>query len=550
MYISEHTHTVATLPRITIVVSFRERWSWAVATVLAVLRHTPAPFRLWVLDTGMPDVIRTELQGLMAAPFMEIIPAPAPGMWPNQARGAVAARIDTPYAVFIDNDVLVSPGWLEPLLACADETGAGIVGPLYLWGEDEKSDLIHMAGGELQISEDGGKTVMGERHRLINTRLGDVSPAPHRDVCDFAEFHCLLMRREVFQAPGMFDPDIVCVHEHIHASLLARQLGFATWMEPTSQVFYLARRTWLLNELPLLRERWSAAAAEHSLHHFAQRWNVLDDVRSFGGVRNFARDHVGAIDLVRASLQGPHCHAAMERAALQQTPAGLVLLAQQRGYAAQDIHALANALQLAMRLTNGGYRACGRPFINHLVGTASVLVHYGCELRTVLTGLLHAAYTHSIPHDAPDPARVVHQIMAALGGSDTPLQRSVRAYTLRQQRYGAMRQSGSNTASMPLADAELLLLEAANAIDMHLSLETAATGQRDTTDPALLEQTVSVCQTLGIPGMGQSLLNAEAADIQQGAKLHFHPYPGSFRLQAQGTASMANTVHLPALLHA
>ena len=550
MHTSEHATPAPLEPRTTIVVSFRERWSWTLATVHALLRHTPAPFRLWVLDTGMPDAMRSELENLLVAPFMEIIPAPAPGMWPNQARGSVAARIDTPYAVFIDNDVLVAPGWLEPLLACADETGAGIVGPLYLWGEDENSDLIHMAGGELQISEDGGKTVMGERHRYINTRLGDVTPALRREACDFAEFHCMLMRREVLQAPGMFDANIVCVHEHIHASLLARQHGFATWMEPTSQVFYLARRTWLLAELPLLRERWSATAAEHSLHHFAQRWNVLDDARSFGGVRNFANHHVGAIDLVRTSLQGAHCHAAMERTALQQTPAGLILLAQQRGYAPQDIHALGNALQLAMRLTNGGYRACGRPFINHLVGTASVLVHYGCELRTVLTGLLHASYTHSIPHDAPDPARVTEQVMLALGGANAPLERSVRAYTLRQQRYVAMLQSGSHTDSMPLADAELLLLEAANAIDMHLSLETAATGQRDVIDPVLLEQMVYVCQTLGIPGMGQSLLNAEAADIRQGAKLHFHPYPGSFRLQSQGTLSMANTAHLSALLHA
>jgi len=70
----------------------------------------------------------------------------------TQARRRVADLIDTKYAVFMDNDVLVHPGWLERLYACAEETGAGIVGPLYLWGADAQADTIHMAGGELSGS--------------------------------------------------------------------------------------------------------------------------------------------------------------------------------------------------------------------------------------------------------------------------------------------------------------------------------------------------------------------------------------------------------------
>lgn len=239
--------------RATVVVSFRERWGWTQAVVERLLAHTPPEVPVWVLDTGLPPALRQTLQALAdATPRLALLPLPS-GLWPQQARGAIAAQIGTPYAVFIDNDVLVRPGWLAPLLDCAEATGAGIVGPLYLWGDDETSELVHMAGGQLEIQGEAPARVMGEWHRHINRHVADIQPPLQRSVCDFAEYHCLLMRREVFQDPEIFDPVIVCVHEHIHASLRARELGYATWLEPATRVLYAARQPWLLDELPCWR---------------------------------------------------------------------------------------------------------------------------------------------------------------------------------------------------------------------------------------------------------------------------------------------------------
>jgi GT2 family glycosyltransferase len=39
------------------------------------------------------------------------------------------------YVVFIDNDVLVTPGWLGSLVRRTEETGAWLVGALYCFGE-------------------------------------------------------------------------------------------------------------------------------------------------------------------------------------------------------------------------------------------------------------------------------------------------------------------------------------------------------------------------------------------------------------------------------
>jgi hypothetical protein len=47
---------------------------------------------------------------------------------------------------------------------------------------------------------------------------------------------------------------------------------------------------------------------------------------------------------------------------------------------------------LATQLFAGRYRACGRPFVSHLIGTASALDKEGASIDMVLAGLLHAAY--------------------------------------------------------------------------------------------------------------------------------------------------------------
>jgi hypothetical protein len=60
-----------------------------------------------------------------------------------------------------------------------------------------------------------------------------------------------------------------------------------------------------------------------------------------------------------------------------------------------DIINIKSAHWTALLLSSGGYRPCGRPFINHLIGTASVLVHFGFEARLIVAALLHAAYTHA-----------------------------------------------------------------------------------------------------------------------------------------------------------
>ncbi|MBN9415211.1 hypothetical protein ABS71_02420 [bacterium SCN 62-11] len=57
-----------------------------------------------------------------------------------------------------------------------------------------------------------------------------------------------------------------------------------------------------------------------------------------------------------------------------------------------QLPAVAAAYELATQLFSGQFRASGKPFLAHLVGTASILAQLGRSLEEITTGLLHAAY--------------------------------------------------------------------------------------------------------------------------------------------------------------
>ena len=66
--------------------------------------------------------IRDALQPHIESGAVRLVPV-ASDQQPNEWRAAIVPRLSSPYAVFIDNDVVVRAGWLEKLIACAEETG-------------------------------------------------------------------------------------------------------------------------------------------------------------------------------------------------------------------------------------------------------------------------------------------------------------------------------------------------------------------------------------------------------------------------------------------
>jgi GT2 family glycosyltransferase len=495
-------------PRATIVMTARERHTLAEASIQSIVGATRPPYRFMYLDVQSPDWLRAVLARRAGEWGLEVVRFDEP-LWPHEARDRVVGSIDTDYVVFIDNDVLVEKDWLDALVTCADETGAGIVGPLYLWGDGVHPPKIHMAGGKLteEFTEHGRHLI--DTHLLSDEDPQRVESALRRAPCDFVEYHCMLLRTSLVRDGTLLDTALRCVHEHVDTALSVKQRGFPIFFEPASRVTYLAFADYTLDDLYFFRWRWSIEEADRNIARFSSKWNVVNEDRSFKGVRGFVYNHMSQVDPIRLSPQiRADRQAAMRREELKQTRSDLLDLAQERGYRARDLAVIADAYHLAHVLTAGGYRPCGRPFVNHLVGTASVLVRYDFSAETVAAGLLHAAYTHSHPH--PDGANAAVTALALmLGGKGCPVERAVREYTRRESAWASLLTEDTESVSqLPVLEAEILAIAAANEIDMRLSGEIRYSDRKDALAPGLVRQIAQVCEILGVSGLAETLAQA------------------------------------------
>jgi (p)ppGpp synthase/HD superfamily hydrolase len=64
------------------------------------------------------------------------------------------------------------------------------------------------------------------------------------------------------------------------------------------------------------------------------------------------------------------------------------------GYSEKERAFILGSYEFGMRIFTGLYLASGKPFIDHLIGTASILASLHTPVEVVAAGLLHAAYLH------------------------------------------------------------------------------------------------------------------------------------------------------------
>ncbi len=258
--------------RLTVIVVARERFSAAGRSLKSLLESSAEPFDLIYVDSGSPRRFRARLRRAAAENRLQLIEA-EPGMGSNQARNLGLMRAQTPYVVFLDNDVVVGPGALEGLVRCADETGAWLVGPLYLQGAPGEG-RIHMAGGESRIVEQDGKRHLQESDRMGGRRLSELDTPLERSSTELLEFHCLLARREVFDTIGLLDEELLSARDQDDLCLEVRAAGGSLYLEPSAWVSYLPPPPILPSDRRYYELRWSRPWIERSLRHFHRKWDL------------------------------------------------------------------------------------------------------------------------------------------------------------------------------------------------------------------------------------------------------------------------------------
>ncbi len=277
-------------PQVTIVVVPRERFSLAARSLQRIYAQSDVPFRLVYVDGCSPSRVRRYLERQAEERGFELIRTDH-YLSPNQARNLGLRHVKSEYVVFIDNDVVVAPGWLAPLVQCAAETGAAVVSPLNCEGEPIH-EVIHFAGGGCHVRlEERAERI--ERH-MVDTisrqgqRLRDVRDRLTRERTEAAEFHCLMARTEIFDKIGPFDEGMLAVRENLDFCLMVNQAGGTVYFEPASVITYLDVAPLKWSDMPFYVVRWSDEWTLASLHHFRDKWDLTEDAYFTRQYKNLA----------------------------------------------------------------------------------------------------------------------------------------------------------------------------------------------------------------------------------------------------------------------
>jgi GT2 family glycosyltransferase len=259
-------------PVVTIVVSPRERFSFAERSLESVYDHTRELFELIYVDVNSPGRVRRYLEKRARERGFQLISFPY-YLTPNEARNEGVKKVKTKYTVFIDNDILVSPGWLGALVGCAEETGAWVVGPLYM-ESDGREQTIHGTGRVASIKTSNGRTFIDEKNLFKGQTPEGLAMPSGRQQCDLVEFHCMLVRTDVFDRIGPLDEKLLNHREHYDLCFAVREAGGSVYFEPRSVVTYFPPQTLALYDVPYFMLRWSETWTDETLPYFHKKWGL------------------------------------------------------------------------------------------------------------------------------------------------------------------------------------------------------------------------------------------------------------------------------------
>ncbi|MEO1431739.1 MAG: glycosyltransferase [Cyanobacteria bacterium J06633_8] len=266
-------------PEVTIIVAPRERFSYTRESLESIYEHTQIPFKLIYIDGGSPSHIKNYLENQAAQKQFAIIRTEH-YLSPNHARNLGLRQVDTKYVAFVDNDVSVTSGWLKTAVNCAEETNATVISPLVCQFLPLHQE-VHCAGGasgiKLETKDNVNRSRIIEKIFQQGRKVLDVRPQLQRQETGLAEFHCMIVRTEIFDKIGLLDEGLLNTKEHVDLCILVAEAGGKIYLEPDSLVTYVPGPPLEWTDIGYYMLRWSDAWEMSSLQRLREKWNLTED---------------------------------------------------------------------------------------------------------------------------------------------------------------------------------------------------------------------------------------------------------------------------------
>lgn len=224
--------------------------------MLASLRSTLPPelaYEIILVDDGSTDGTREWLATLSDPAFRIILNEQNLGYAGANNRGAAVARGE--FLALLNNDLVLTPRWLEPMLAgLTSLPRVGLVGNVQLNARTRRIDHRGVRFDQLG------------RPLHMRNRWAFSAYSPRRAVTAA----CCLVRADVFRGHHGFDPAFVTGYEDVDLCLRLRLQGFR---------HYVANRSCVLHHVSVSPGRHANEARNLAL--FLARWGPPGGVPSF-----------------------------------------------------------------------------------------------------------------------------------------------------------------------------------------------------------------------------------------------------------------------------
>jgi GT2 family glycosyltransferase/glycosyltransferase involved in cell wall biosynthesis len=212
-------------PQVSIVIPVYNKIAYTSACLRSLAQHAGSiPFEVIVVDDGSTD--RTAQRLADVAGIRHVRNADNLGFIGSCNAGAAIARGD--YVLFLNNDTIVTAGWLEALMRCIEDAPrAGLVGAKLVYPDGR----LQEAGGI--VFNDGSGWNVGRFENPADARFN------FRREVDYCSGAAIVLRRDLFNRLGTFDARYTpAYYEDTDLAFAVRAAGLKVVYEPASTVVH------------------------------------------------------------------------------------------------------------------------------------------------------------------------------------------------------------------------------------------------------------------------------------------------------------------------
>lgn len=211
-------------PELSIIIPVYNKWEYTVNCLKSICENTQADYEVIVIDDASCDETDELLSGVRNLHLIRN--DENAGFIESCNRGAMVSRGN--YILFLNNDAMVTKGWLTPMLETISREDVGAVGPKLIYPDG----TLQEAGGV--VWNDGSCSNFG---RWDDPGKPEYNYIKEVDYCSGA---CLLVKKKLFDKVGGFDERFKPgYYEDTDLCFSLSMLGYKVIYQPMSVVVHI-----------------------------------------------------------------------------------------------------------------------------------------------------------------------------------------------------------------------------------------------------------------------------------------------------------------------